>query len=297
MAHASNFFSEATMKRKRSSSCFQHRTEPGITAKKAIAGVRHKASGPISSNTSSIDQYRKRLKKQGKYKAVSGGCTACTAHKSCAHDPPLKLPPTDVAVFDKRQPLPRRGKDGCRVFADHLEFQPNLTPADVLQLGSFGGTYFRDIESAVTNKLLKGRATIEEFPKAWFKELNVAKQVCSSSYDEQVNQYKVTCGVCLGQWETSGWISPLDPYGWFQWYCRFFLGRRSSDDDRQIGRFRQICSLRRGQLCGALIKANATCGDTKVSPVMRQSLQHWAYRLTPADLRKHRANLKETRGI
>jgi len=161
-----------------------------------------------------------------------------------------------------------------------------------MQLGSFGGTYFRDIKSAVTGRAYKGRDAIAEFPKAWFRGLDVSKEVCSSTHDRAINKYGVDCGVCLGQWETSGWISSIDPYGWFQWYCRFFMGRRSSDDCRQIGRFKQITALRRGQLCNDIINASAACKDYEVSPVLRQSLQHWAYRLSLEDLEAHRKKLK-----
>lgn len=133
---------------------------------------------------------------------------------------------------------------------------------------------------------------LSEFPSEWFKMLDLSKHVCSPIQDITVNKYKVAVGVCLGQWETSGWISPLDPYGWFQWYCRFSLGRRSSDDPRQIQRFRQIVALRRGQLCNDLIKSGSECNDLKVGSVMRQSLQHWAYKLTSADLTSHRQKMK-----
>ncbi|CAE8712195.1 unnamed protein product, partial [Polarella glacialis] len=239
-----------------------------------------------------VAEYRRRLKEHGKYAAArpASGCSACTSTKTCAHDPP-KLPPLAADVFTESQPSPKRGKDGCFLFPDHPEFRPNLSPVEVLQLGSFGGTYFRDIRSAVTGQELKGREVIAEFPKAWFKGLDLAKQVCCPTHDKAVNKYKVACGVCLGQWETSGWISPLDPYGWFQWYCRFSHGRRSSDDNRQISRFRQITAMRRGQLCKALVKARAKCTDTKVSPVMRQALQHWAYRLHPLELEAHRKQM------
>merc|ERR1711957_344088 len=134
----------------------------------------------------------------------------------------------------------------------------------------------------------KGHEVIAEFPKAWLKGLNKTKQVCSAQHDAEVNKYGVSCGVCLGQWESSGWIGPLDPYGWFQWYCRFFLGRRTSDDDRQIGRFRKITALRRGQLCASVVESRTSCHDAKTSPLLRQALQHWGYRLTQEHLQAYR---------
>ena len=105
-----------------------------------------------------------------------------------------------------------------------------------LQRGSFGGTYFRPIISAVLNRKISSKEVLEDIPKEWLKGLDLKNQVCASTYDKDVNMYKVKCGGSLGMWESSGWISPIDPYGWFQWYCRFFQGRRSTDDERQIGR-------------------------------------------------------------
>ena len=77
----------------------------------------------------------------------------------------------------KYESLPKCGKDGCFIFPDHPAFRPNLAPAEVLNLGSFGGSYFRDIDSAVTGRSLNGREAIAEFPKAWLKNLDIDRQV------------------------------------------------------------------------------------------------------------------------
>merc|ERR1712050_291453 len=98
----------------------------------------------------------------------------------------------------------------------------------------------------------------------------------SQIYNKQVNKYKVSCGGSLGQWECSGWISAQDPYGWFQWYCRFFQGRRSSDDGRQISRWSKgqgPTGRWRTRLCNDIIAKRAAIDDVKVSPVIRQVLQ------------------------
>ena len=95
---------------------------------------------------------------------------------------------------------------------------------------------WRPISSGVTGETYKEQW--KEFPAEWFHGLTPSKHLARSwnKYDSSVNTYKVKCGGTLDMWESSGWISHLDPYGWFQWYCRFYLGRRTTDDSRQIAR-------------------------------------------------------------
>ena len=227
-------------------------------------------------------------------------------------------PGPQASALPGTQPLPKRNAKNELVFADHPELRPNLTPAQVLQLGSFGGTYFRPIDSGTTGK--RESDAWKEFPKEWFAGLDVKKcarhspsvtvvtprcasalwcreltaapaprrQVTRSmsSYDPSVNKFGVKCGGSLDMWETSGWISALDPYGWFQWYCRFYLGRRSTDDERQIARALGVMGPKgrfRNQLIGKCSAAGAAFDDPSISPVIRQSLQHWGYHLTQAD--------------
>mmetsp|Transcript_17308 Transcript_17308/g.53779 ORF Transcript_17308/g.53779 Transcript_17308/m.53779 type:complete len:167 (+) Transcript_17308:576-1076(+) len=160
-----------------------------------------------------------------------------------------------------------------------------------MQLGSFGGTYFRPIVSAVTGESY--RNIHREFPADWFAGLDEVRQVVSASYDPSVNRYGVKCGGSLGMWESSGWISPIDPYGWFHWYCRFYLGRRSTDDERQIDRWLKgqgPTGRWRTQLCNKVLQTKAKrWDDPKVSPVIRMTCQHWAYELTEGDMKKHAA--------
>ena len=88
------------------------------------------------------------------------------------------------------------------------------------------------------------------------------------------------------EWESKGWMHVQDPRGWFQWYCRFFCGRRTADDARQIQRWAACASPRgrwRNQLCGAVARASKRWDDTAVSPVIRQTLLHWGYELSEAD--------------
>lgn len=138
-----------------------------------------------------------------------------------------------TTVIPNRPELPTRDKDGYLCFPDYSHFKPNLTPQQVLEMGQFGGTYFRRIHSTVTGKDHENEW--KDLPQEWFKNLS-PKQYMSPTYDNSINRYKVSCGGDLDMWESSGWIKEIDPYGWFQWYSRFYLGRRCSDDERQIAR-------------------------------------------------------------
>ena len=168
------------------------------------------------------------------------------------------------------------------------DFKPNLTPPQILKMGSFGGTYFRDIHSSVTNKNYKGKTVIRKYPKSWFKNIDIDKYIVSSKYDKNINKYKVKCGSSLESWETSGWIHKQDPYGWFQWFCHYYLGRRTPDDVRQIERWKKLAGPNgrfRKRLINLVKQRRKTYDDPSVSPVIRQVLHHWGYRLTPNDVK------------
>lgn len=135
-----------------------------------------------------------------------------------------------IIVNGTVEAIPLKNSKGEFTFSDHPEFRPNLSPKEVLQLGSFGGTYFRPIKSGVTNESYAG--VWKELPSDWLDGLDIKTQIASPTYRNNVNKYKIDCGGDLHMWESSGWITDVDPYGWFQWYCRFFQGRRTSDDAR-----------------------------------------------------------------
>ena len=105
------------------------------------------------------------------------------------------------------------------------------------------------------------------------------KYYCSSYYDVSVNKYGITCKTSLRFWENKGWIDKIDPYGWFQWYFRYSLGRRSSDDERQINRWKGIASRFKGKLV-KMIKDADSIFDYSIPPKIRQILLHWGYELT-----------------
>ena len=167
-------------------------------------------------------------------------------------------------------------------FRDFPEFKPNLTPKQVLQSGSFGGTYFRDIHSTVTKKNYKGKEVIKEFPKHWFNGLDIDTMITSRKYDKKLNKYGVKCGSSLEAWEGSGWIDKQDPYGWFHWYCRFYRGRRTDDDKRQIDRWLKLAGPKgrfKNRLLNMIKKKGVSKNDFTISPVIRQVLLHWAYQV------------------
>ena len=188
-----------------------------------------------------------------------------------------------------------RDKKGIIHFDDYPEFQPNLTPREIFEKGSFGGTYWRPIYSSVVNKDLKN----QHRSKRWnvdeiFKGLD-DNILTKSKCDIKINKYKVRVGQSLEEWERErkggSWIREDDPYGWVQWYCRFYNGRRlnNGEDERQISRWAGIASERgrfRRWLVTLILKNNSDWDDFTVSPSIRQTLQHWAYKLTQDDYQK-----------
>ncbi|MEX0918491.1 MAG: hypothetical protein WDZ85_00765 [Candidatus Paceibacterota bacterium] len=133
-------------------------------------------------------------------------------------------------------------------------FKPELTPKQMLELGVFGGVYFSDRP--------------KEFPQEWFKR---AKLSSDGKKHKDLNYFKVNAGQSLAVWQAKGWIRPQDPRGWFEWYSRYYLGRRTADDERQIKRW---LAMRRHI---AQVKNNCRAGDIFCRPKQRQALLHWAY--------------------
>lgn len=180
-------------------------------------------------------------------------------------------------------------------FSDYPDFKPNLTPSQVFKAGAFGGTYFRPIYSSVTGKNYKAKNVIKEYPKSWFSGMDIEKELISEKYDKKVNKYGVKCGSSLEDWESSGWMDKQDPYGWFQWYCRFYKGRRTKDDKRQIDRWKKLAGPNgrfRTRLMNMIINKGKNYNDSSISPVIRQTLLHWGYELKSKDLNDHKKSKK-----
>lgn len=133
-------------------------------------------------------------------------------------------------------------------------FKPQLTPKEMLELGVFGGLYFSDKP--------------KEFPKSWF---NSAKLSPDGKRHKELNYFNVNASQPLSVWQKKGWIHEQDPRGWFQWYCRYYLGRRTTDDERQIKRW---VAMRRHII---QIRNNCRVGDIYCRPRQRQALLHWGY--------------------
>ena len=115
-----------------------------------------------------------------------------------------------------------------------MNFSPNKTPIEIIKEGAFGGTYFRNIYSGINGKWYKNSW------KVFVRIKNIdTKFYASDYYDVNVNEYGVKCRTSLRFWEKKGWINEIDPYCWFQWYFRYWLGRRSNDDKRQINRWKK----------------------------------------------------------
>lgn len=134
----------------------------------------------------------------------------------------------------------------------HPDFKPDLTPKQMLALGVFGGKYMTDCR--------------KEFPVSWYEKA----KLCPQRHDPELNFFKVNASKPLSYWRAKGWIYHEDPRGWFQWYCRYYRGRRCPDDERQIKRWKAI-----GRHVAQLQK-HCPKGAHDCRPRQRQAILHWA---------------------
>jgi len=133
-----------------------------------------------------------------------------------------------------------------------LEFKPELTPKQMLKLGVFGGKYMSDCK--------------KEFPKNWF----IGVKLCHKKHDSNLNFFKVNASQSLSEWNRKGWIYGEDPRRWFQWYCRYYMGRRCFNDARQIKRWKMMVRH------VYQVKRNCVKGDFDCHRKQRQALLYWA---------------------
>jgi hypothetical protein len=134
------------------------------------------------------------------------------------------------------------------------EFAPELTPQEMLALGVFGGKYMTDCT--------------DEFPASWLRHAKLSPR----APDRALNYFGVGASQPLSIWRKNGWIHADDPRGWFQWYCRYYLGRRLPEEDR-----RQIARWKAMRRHIAQIRNNCDEGDCTCRRRQRQALMHWAY--------------------
>ena len=134
-----------------------------------------------------------------------------------------------------------------------VRFKPQLTPGEMMALGVFGGKYLTDCRA--------------EFPESWFRRAKLSPEWARA----ELNCFGVLASQSLAVWRAKGWIHPDDPRGWFQWYCRYYRGRRHPDDDRQIRRW---LAMRRHL---AQLRGHCRPGALGCRPRQRQALLQWAY--------------------
>jgi hypothetical protein len=165
----------------------------------------------------------------------------------------LRHNPRSVVVNDRMQRgyVYRLTAPVGRGFAP--EFTPDLTPKEMLAMGVFGGKYMTDCRA--------------EFPASWFRRARLSPL----RHEARLNCFGVRASLPLAVWRRKGWIHPQDPRGWFQWYCRYYMGRRSADDARQIRRWRAIARH------VAAIRRNCEPRDLQCRRRQRQAVLHWAY--------------------
>lgn len=181
-------------------------------------------------------------------------------------------------------------KNNRYFFPDYPDFTPNLSPSEIFQLGSFGGTYWRPIQSSILkkNKTVNLSNRHKLLPKSYWENIDDSK-LTSSKYQKKVNKYNVNVGLSLEEWENYGWIKKHDPYGWMEWYAHFFNGRRISKeyDEFQIGRWKGVAGpkgrFKKWLVTLILKKKDGEYNDYNISPKIRQTLQHWGYKLTKKD--------------
>lgn len=134
-----------------------------------------------------------------------------------------------------------------------INFTPDLSPKEMLELGVFGGTYLQGFE--------------DEFPPEWFYKAKIT----ALDSDDSLNYFGIHASQSLEEWQRRGWIYDDDPLGWFLWYCRYYMGRRCSDDERQIKRWK---SMNRHV---SQVRSHCQQGDELCRPKQRQALLHWSY--------------------
>jgi hypothetical protein len=228
--------------------------------------IQRKRRHPIATTDSNEPLERRKSSRLAAQQGFDAGIRRNEASSVAVGPPQTLLKPQAAIRISSRQvdlsthetgyvaPLPTRDTNGTIRFEEpYTDFQPNLTPSEVLGLGSFGGTFFRQFYSQILRTQVP--SDYDEFPEEWFHPVGPLAEtttkpdnITRTIYSPDLNRYGVKAGQSVEEWERSGWIKSQDPRGWFQWYCRFYQGRRTIDDDRQIAR----CEHSRSRLVSSL---------------------------------------------
>ena len=159
-------------------------------------------------------------------------------------------------------------------FQDYPDFRPNISPKEMFEIGIMGGCYFRTIKSPKTKKTYKNHHKKFKFLKGIPKN-----KIAQQEYDKSANRYNVVVGTSYEYWMSKNWIKEdIDPYGWIEWYCNFYNGRRTDDDRRQINRWKKSAGPK-GRFRNQLQRKINQEGSNKetIYPRLRQTLLHWGW--------------------
>ena len=178
-------------------------------------------------------------------------------------------------------------------FERYPDFTPTFTPAEMFKEGVFGGAYFRKIYSSITEENYRKRHKLYKCLKGVDKNLLVQHE-----FDYSLNKLGVKAGSSLEEWESKGWITYHDPYGWVEWYCRFYdretldekpelSDEDKQEDERQVGRWHKYCGPKSGRwrtrIANLIEKAGGWEFREETSKVIRQGLLQWAYEMSEED--------------
>jgi len=155
------------------------------------------------------------------------------------------------------------------------EFYPMLSPREIIKEGAFGGSYFGLPIEEYTNY------EYTELFNYHFDGLDTSLYL-EETYKPRLNKFKIRSGMDYEYWKEMKWMHEDDPYGWFEWYCKYDMGRRHPDDDRQIRRWQDFCG-RGGRWRQRIYQRVYETNDWDVSPRIQQSLLHWGYKINRED--------------
>ena len=162
----------------------------------------------------------------------------------------------------------------------NLAFYPMLTPREVIEEGAFGGCYFGLPIEEYTN------FEYQELFDYHFDGLDTSLYL-GETYKPRMNKFKLRSGMDYEYWKEMNWMHERDPYGWFEWYCKYSMGIRGEDDDRQIRRWQDFCGTN-GRWRNRIYSRIEETDDWDISPRIQQSLLHWGYKVNKEDFEMYK---------